>query len=262
MDLDAELRRITEALDGGGVRYALAGGLAVAIYATPRATEDVDLLVAGADLDAAIAAITGLGFRAAGPPMDVARGRLRIHRLLKFEQQDLLLVDLLVPQDQDLGRLLDERSFVDWQGQRIAVVSIDGLSALKRLLGTAQDRADVDSLAPVRGMPDRDVGAALRAASVLRRLCLSLPHLATPSEARLLARFHQLTTAPEGVTTGDIDALAAGWRTWWRAGRVAELSAMAERVTRAVIDSDRRLATYAVAAQAARTDAATRGGAA
>lgn len=148
MELDVELRRITEALEGGGVRYALAGGLAVAIYATPRATEDVDLLVAGQDVDAAIAAITGLGFRAAGAPMDVARGRLRIHRLLKFEQQDLLPVDLLVPQDPDLGRLLDERTFADWQGQRIAVVTVDGLRALKRLRGSAQDRADLEALGP------------------------------------------------------------------------------------------------------------------
>ena len=44
-DLYVELRRIAEALDAAGVAYALAGGLAVSIYTTPRATEDIDLLI-------------------------------------------------------------------------------------------------------------------------------------------------------------------------------------------------------------------------
>ena len=45
LDLYAELRRIVAALDAAGVPYALAGGLAVSIYTTPRATEDIDLLM-------------------------------------------------------------------------------------------------------------------------------------------------------------------------------------------------------------------------
>ena len=45
LDLYAELRRIVAALDAAGVPYALAGGLAVSIYTTPRATEAIDLLM-------------------------------------------------------------------------------------------------------------------------------------------------------------------------------------------------------------------------
>ena len=58
MDLYEEFRRIVEALNGRRVRYALVGGLAVAIYAGPRATEDVDLLVAVDDLESTIATLT------------------------------------------------------------------------------------------------------------------------------------------------------------------------------------------------------------
>lgn len=50
LDLYAELRRVVEVLDTGGIPYALAGGLAVSIYTSPRATEDVDLLIAGTDV--------------------------------------------------------------------------------------------------------------------------------------------------------------------------------------------------------------------
>ena len=95
---------------------------------------------------------------------------------------------------------------------------------------------------------ERDVASRLRAVSQLRRLCLSLPHVPTPAEQRLLARFDQLAKAPETATAADVDALAVGWRAWWRARHVAEMAAMARRVPRALIDSDRRLATHAAAA--------------
>ncbi|MBI4254389.1 MAG: nucleotidyltransferase family protein, partial [Candidatus Rokubacteria bacterium] len=76
LDLYTELRRIAEALDAGGIPYALAGGLAVSIYTTPRATEDIDLLIARGDLDRAVSALQPAGFRPAGRPMPVAGGRL------------------------------------------------------------------------------------------------------------------------------------------------------------------------------------------
>ena len=53
LDLTHELRRIVSALDVAGAVYALAGGLAVSIYSTPRATQDIDLLLAVADLNSA-----------------------------------------------------------------------------------------------------------------------------------------------------------------------------------------------------------------
>lgn len=101
-------------------------------------------------------------------------------------------------------------------------------------------------------MSTRDVAAALRKVSELRALCLRLPHLPTPLETERLERFEALAAAPELATENDVEALAAGWREWWRTGRAEELLAMAARVPSGLRESDRRLATYAVAA-AART---------
>jgi hypothetical protein len=148
MDLYDELRRSVEALNAGGVRYALVGGLAVSIYAAPRATEDIDLLLGSADLDAAVAVLENLGFRRAGAPIDVARGRIRIHRLLKIDGADLVSIDLLVAQDIEIARMLDERIMIDWDGHPTAVVSVSGLRALKKLRGSPQDLADLDALGP------------------------------------------------------------------------------------------------------------------
>ena len=45
MDLIDELAALIKALNDAGVRYALCGGLAMAVHGHPRATQDIDLLI-------------------------------------------------------------------------------------------------------------------------------------------------------------------------------------------------------------------------
>ena len=148
VDLYEELRSIAGALDAAGVRYALVGGVAVSIYATPRATEDIDVLVSSDDIEPAIAALSPLGFRAPGPPFAVAGGRLRIARVLKVDGADLLPVDLLAPVDPALMPLLADRVVHDVGGRPVAVVGLASLRVLKRLRRSPQDMADLDALGP------------------------------------------------------------------------------------------------------------------
>ena len=86
--------------------------------------------------------------------------------------------------------------------------------------------------------------AAIRKVSTLRALCLRLPHVPTPAEAELLRRCEALAVSPESATRADVEALAVGWRRWWRLGETERLRAMAARVPAGLIDADRRLATY------------------
>src|SRR5262245_41444746 len=116
MDLSFELRRILEALDRVGTPSALAGGLAVPLYTAPRATEDIDLVVARDDLPRVIAALLPLGLKVAGASMRVAQGRLEIQRLIKIEGRDLLPVDLLIPVEPTLAELTRERVSMPWEG--------------------------------------------------------------------------------------------------------------------------------------------------
>lgn len=94
-----------------------------------------------------------------------------------------------------------------------------------------------------------DVATAVRKVSALRSLCLRLPHVPTPAEAKLLQRFEALVAAPERATAGDVDVTAAGWRRWWRAGRHAELLEMKLRLPPDVIDSGSELPLLAQAAR-------------
>jgi hypothetical protein len=148
VDLYAELRSITEALDRAGVAYALVGGLAVSMYTVPRATEDIDVMLAQHDLARAIDTLRPLGFTIAGRPMSAAGGRLEIQRLTKIEGTDLLPLDLLVPLGRDLIALLDDRTTMDLGDRPISVVGRRGLRTLKLLRGSARDRADLEALGP------------------------------------------------------------------------------------------------------------------
>jgi hypothetical protein len=101
-------------------------------------------------------------------------------------------------------------------------------------------------------MTTRDVAATLRVVSALRRLCLGLPHLPTPAEIERLRRFEAVAAAPQRATENDIEAIAAGWRRWWKDGQREALLAMAARLPAGLIDQDRRLVSYACGAARAR----------
>src|SRR5262249_51240340 len=90
LDLYTELRTLAAALDAANIPYGLADGLAVSLYTTPRATEDIDVLVAAADVDRVVQAAAPLGFRKTGRPLRVANGRIEILRLVKIDGADLL----------------------------------------------------------------------------------------------------------------------------------------------------------------------------
>jgi hypothetical protein len=94
-----------------------------------------------------------------------------------------------------------------------------------------------------------DATAALRKVSSLRALGLRLPHVPTPAELVLLDRFQDLVTAPGSATSPDRDALAAGWRQWWRQGERTRIRDMADTVPGDVVAGDARLIALAAAAR-------------
>lgn len=140
-DLYEELRAITRALGRARIPYALAGGLAVGVYAAPRATEDIDLLADPDDPPRIFDALRPLGWRAHDEPTTFPRATLR--RLVKVARDDALALDLLLAEDRVTRRILSERV----RRGGLWVVPLEGLRTLKRRRGSAQDRADLDALA-------------------------------------------------------------------------------------------------------------------
>jgi hypothetical protein len=154
MDLLEELKALTAKLDQEGIDYALCGGLAMAIYARPRATLDIDLMIDSSSLFPAKRAVEALGYTAGAEPMELDGGRVQIYRCCKMgvESAGELVLDLLLVTP-DTRRVWEGRLKVEWEGGAISVVSPEGLIFLKSIRGSGQDRDDIEYL---RSIIDED----------------------------------------------------------------------------------------------------------
>ncbi|MCA9756482.1 MAG: hypothetical protein KDA27_11825 [Candidatus Eisenbacteria bacterium] len=154
MDIIEELRSVVGKLDAGRVDYALCGGLAMAVYAMPRATLDIDLMIQTASLDEAARAIEPLGFAESGDPMDFKGGAVQIRRFCKVDSQsaESLILDFLLVTE-ETNTAWESRQDVDWNAGTLRVISPEGLILLKQLRGSGVDQ---DDIAYLRRLADED----------------------------------------------------------------------------------------------------------
>ncbi|MCY2960718.1 MAG: hypothetical protein NTY35_11180 [Planctomycetota bacterium] len=148
MDLIEELIGLVLAFDGAGVQYAVCGGIALAIHGHPRFTKDIGILVRTEDLERALAAAATCGFLLERGKLTFRTGtpeERSVFRAFKARSANLVTLDLLLA-----GREHDDvwatRRTVDFEGQRVGVVSREGLVAMKRAAGRGQDLLDIEKL--------------------------------------------------------------------------------------------------------------------
>jgi len=148
-----------KALNDGGVRYVVVGGLAVVLHGYPRMTVDVDLIV---DLDEAeamraidVLVATGLHARVPVDPRDFAdrsvrEGWIRNRGMQVFSMFDpsnpMRVVDLFVAHPVPFEELWSRSEEFELGGTTVRVASIPDLIHLKRLAGRPQDLADIEQL--------------------------------------------------------------------------------------------------------------------
>ncbi len=147
MDLLEELKNLAQKLDQKGIDYALCGGLAIAVYAKPRATLDIDIMIAPDYLSEAKSMAQELGFMMSAMPMEFKGGAVKIHRLTKIDKSsgEHLVLDLLMVTP-ETRKAWDERRIIEWEGGSLKVVSPRGLILLKSLRGSGQDQDDIEYL--------------------------------------------------------------------------------------------------------------------
>lgn len=149
MDIRNQLLRVVDALNAAGVPYAICGGLAVVIHGYTRLTDDIDLLVRPKDVPPAKHALKSAGFSFINSqPLKLPHGNqppLVIHRMLHIEGEDHLVLDL-IETTPALDAIWKDRRQYHWEGRNLAVVSRDGLIAMKKIAGRSQDLADIESL--------------------------------------------------------------------------------------------------------------------
>lgn len=152
MDIIEELREITARLGQEGIDYALCGGLAMAVYALPRATLDIDLLVQVESAAAAERALEPLGYFVGTAGMSFHQGKIRMARLCKVDQrtQEALVLDLLLVTP-ETAAAWEGRREIAWEGRRLKVVSPEGLILLKSFRRSGVDEDDIAHLRSISG---------------------------------------------------------------------------------------------------------------
>jgi Nucleotidyltransferase of unknown function (DUF6036) len=147
MDILDELKNLINKLNEERIEYALCGGLAMAIYALPRATLDIDLLIEASALETTTGAVYDLGFTVKAAPMEFHGEKVHIHRISKIEPDtgEVLVLDLLIVTP-EIAEAWESRTKVAWEHGTIDVVSPEGLILLKSFRKSGQDRDDIEFL--------------------------------------------------------------------------------------------------------------------
>ncbi|MCO6511811.1 MAG: hypothetical protein J5I65_13555 [Aridibacter famidurans] len=141
-----ELKSVVAGLDEVGIEYALCGSLSLAVHGAPRATRNIDLLIAPEQVEDAIRVSAGLGFDICGSELSLGVGEIEIRRVSKVDSQgNLLSLDLILVTPQ-IQQVWEGKETYELPGMLLAVVSREGLISMKRLAGRPQDLADISKL--------------------------------------------------------------------------------------------------------------------
>jgi len=147
MDLLIELKSLINKLQQSEIDYALCGGLAMAIYAKPRATLDIDIMIEEDSLSKTKSALAEIGFSLSSASMSFHDKKIKIERLTKVnpDSEEHLSIDLLLVTP-DTKNAWDSRQIVEWEDGPLKVVSPNGLILLKSFRKSGQDQDDIDYL--------------------------------------------------------------------------------------------------------------------
>ena len=147
MNVFDEFYRIVADFRSEGINYALVGGVAVAFHTQPRFTKDIDLLVRPADLDCIQRTLHNNGYFQSALPWTFKGSALTLHRFLKVENEDEMVIDILVAGDRDSMRIIDNA--IEARSEKWGTIKVAGkkdLIRLKHKRNSKQDQADIERL--------------------------------------------------------------------------------------------------------------------
>jgi len=151
MSLTAFLRQVIETLDEAGVPYMLTGSLASAYYAVPRATQDLDVVIATEEpgIDQVVQGLENIGWYVDGEAaLEAHRTRGQFNAI---DPSSGWKVDFIVRKDRPYSRIeFDRRRRVSLLDLEVSIASLEDILIAKlewsRLGDSALQRQDVVQL--------------------------------------------------------------------------------------------------------------------
>lgn len=147
MELFDEFSQLVSEFKKENIEYALCGGLAMAVYAFPRATLDIDILIEPKTLETAKTIAKKLGFTFDAGLMKFSGGAIQIYRLTKIspDSDEPLMLDMLLLTP-EIKEVWESKRILTWDNGELPVVSPKGLIKLKSMRSSGQDQDDIKNL--------------------------------------------------------------------------------------------------------------------
>ncbi len=127
------------------VRYCIVGSYALAFYAAPRYTKDIDILVEPSrdNSHRVVRALNGFGFKS----LSLSEADFRTPKRVIQLGYEPLRVDLLTGvEGLAFSRVWANRSRGNFGKERVYFIGLADLIRMKKLSGRAQDKADLELL--------------------------------------------------------------------------------------------------------------------
>jgi len=141
--LPEDFKEFIQCLNKHNVIYLLLGGWAVGIYGQPRATKDIDFLIAKDDdnLNKLEKALSEFG----SPPVDL-NGFKEDGFVVRIGSSPIL-IDIINKADGiDINSCYEKRKIIKIEDIDVSVISLNDLIINKKSSGRGQDIADVEKL--------------------------------------------------------------------------------------------------------------------
>jgi hypothetical protein len=146
MNLFDEFFKIVESFEKIDLKYAVVGGIAMAFHDQPRFTKDIDILVLPEDLEKIATIFEKIGYFESSDPWTFKNTNLTLHRFMKVEGEDFLVVDVLVGNDEKhrnvVKNALEEKS----EKGVVKIANKNDLIWLKKMRNSDQDKVDIKRL--------------------------------------------------------------------------------------------------------------------
>lgn len=146
MNVFEEFTHLVKQLEKQKIRYALVGGVAMAFYAEPRFTRDIDLLIDSEDYEKAKGILEKGGYFESISPWKFGEVDIELHRFLKVRGEDEMLIDMLVAKTDRVRRIISDSVEAESEEGKVRIASRKDLIWLKRMRDSKQDRADIEKL--------------------------------------------------------------------------------------------------------------------
>lgn len=147
MNVFYEFHKIAQHLQAEKIEYALIGGVAMAFHAEPRFTKDIDILIKEKGLEKMVNILKKEGYFPSSAPWSFRNTGLTLHRFLKIEDGDEMIIDILVSANKHYERIVDNALNAESEGTGIVrLANKKDLIWLKKMRNSKQDQADVEKL--------------------------------------------------------------------------------------------------------------------